>query len=337
MMSLENEGTGATEIASGQEQGNVSGQTDTSKETASGQTAASAGTQTVDPGVPVQGAGAEGGITPPVFTPNFKFKIYDKDYEIPEWARGGIKDPEVEKQAREVFEKFYGFDIVKQDRNTTKAELAEAKDYIARTDADLTRLGQLVRDGDFDTFFGELKIPEDKILQYAIQLAERRQWTPEQRQAWQDSQSAKAQNRALLDTNRSLETENQRVAVQQREFEVNSVMSRQDVLPVVQAYNQGMGSPSAFKELVIEIGNAAWASRQEDLTAEQAVQRALRYIRGANPNIGKPSPVSNGVVTPSDKSVLPNIQGRGASPVRTTVKSLDDIKRITREREAQGI
>jgi hypothetical protein len=269
----------------------------------------------------------------PSYTPNSKFKVLDKELEFEDWAKSAIKDAETEKKVRELHEKAYGLDSIKQDRQTLKTELGEAKERIASTDRALETVGQYARQKDWDSFFDALKIPKNDILQYALQLVQREQMPPEQKQAWEDQRRAQQQARYYQEQNQSLTQKTQSLEVQQLEFQLSQVMSKPDFSPVIDAYNAGMANPGAFKDFVVRIGQS-YAASGNVISAEQAVTEAVRHLRAANPQIGAPvatTPVASQVVQPSSKQTLPNISGRGASPVRSAVKSLDDLKQRARE------
>lgn len=269
----------------------------------------------------------------PAFTPNFKFKVLDKEHEIDEFIRPAIKDSDSEKKIRELYEKAYGLDSVKNDRQTLKSELAETKEKMAQTDAALEVIGGFVRKKDFDSFFESLNIPKQEILQYALQLVQREQMSPEQKAQWEASRQAQQQARYLEQQNQQLLQSQQQFAVQQRTWELQQAISSPDVRALADAYNAGMGSPEAFQDYVIQIGQA-YAARGHDIPAQQAVAEAIKHLRAVNPSLGASQQAAQ-VVQPSAKPVIPNIQGRGTSAVKSTVKSLDDLRKKAKEIQTQ--
>lgn len=336
-MTVESQGTEVTEITStegGQGNGVQSPTSGVSESATEAKGLASLPTPDSDI-VKKAGSVTPAAGTPAAYAPNFKFKLHDKELEFDDWVKGAIKDPETEKKARDIFERAYGLDVVKQDRQTLKTENHTLKERISSTDKALEQLGDYVAKDDFDSFFGELKIPEEKILRYALKLVERNQWSPEQKATWQASKDAERRAETAESRAQQLEARQQQVDVQQREFELNQVMSKPDIAPAVQAYNSGMANPGAFRDLVLHFGNAA-AMQGKDISAEEAVNVAMRYLRGANPNLGQTPSQQSSVVQAHGKPVIPNIQGRGTSPVKSAIKSLDDIRKLTRELEARG-
>lgn len=268
-------------------------------------------------------------VEAPKYAANYKFKVLDKEHEIDEFIRPIIKDADTEKKIRELYEKAYGLDSVKTDRHNLKSELSETRERMAQTDQALETLGQYVRQKDFDSFFEGLNIPKQDILQYALQLVQREQMSPEQKAQWEASRQAQQQAKYYEMQNQQLMQSQQQFAVQQRTWELQQAVGSADVKAFAEAYNNGMGSPEAFNDYVIQIGQA-YAARGQDIPAQQAVQEAIKHLRAVNPSLGVQQQAAQ-VVQPSAKPVIPNIQGRGTSAVKSTVKSLDDLRKKAKE------
>lgn len=283
-------------------------------------------------------AGAAAAPAKPAYTPNFKFKVLDKEHEFDDFVRGAIKDADTEKKLRDIYERAYGLDSVKSDRQTLKGELSTLKDRLAKTDGAIETLNGFIGKNDYDSVFDALGISKDKILRYAVELVQRDQWTPEQKASWEAGRSAQQQAAYYQQQNQQLMQSQQQLAVQQRSFELERVVSAPDISAVAQAYDAGMGTPGAFREYVIRIGQA-YAAQGKDIPAAEAVQEAVKHLRAVNPSLGvsagAAAPASN-VVAGNTKPVIPNIQGRGTSAVKSTIRTLDDLKKRAREMEAMG-
>lgn len=268
---------------------------------------------------------------PPAYNPNYKFKVMDKEHEIDEWLRPVIKNQEMEKKVKELYEKAYGLESIKPKHQAIKEELEQTKAKVAETDKALDILGKYVAENDFDSFFEGLNIPKNKILEYALELVRREQMSPEQKAQWEHSRQAKEAARYYEVENARLQQSQQQFAVQQRTFELDMALGVPEAKVVADAYNAGMGSPGAFKDYCIQIGQA-YAARGQDIPATQAVSEAIKHLKAINPSLGA-AVVAGGaqVVQASQKPVIPNIQGRGTSAVKPAVKSLEDLKKRARE------
>jgi len=275
---------------------------------------------------------------PPPFTPNLNLKVYDKEYEIPERFRALIKDKESEKEVREVFEKAYGIDFVKSNRDSLRSENAQLKSWREQAEGTFQHLGNLAADGRpeaLTTLFSNLGLTRDKILRYALNIAEK---TPEQLAAF-DAQMA--QNAALTERERTLAAmgaQNEELSVRIREIELGQYLSRPELAPIVQSFNAGKDNPDAFQSFVVMIGQAHYAKTGEDLPVETAVQQAISYL-GAQatqpPAVSTPQAHAAGnphnVVPKPTKETLPNISGSSKTPVKSQIKNFEDLKRATAE------
>jgi hypothetical protein len=273
----------------------------------------------------------------PAYNPSFKFKVLDKEKEFDDWIRPVVKDADTEKKVKELYEKAHGLDSVKQDRETLRTELASAKERLTNTDKAIQTISEYASQRDWDSFYEALGIPKQEVLQYALNLIQREQMPPEQKAQWEASRRAQQEARYFQEQNQQLQQSQQQFQVQQREFELSQELSKPEVSAVVEAYNAGMANPSAFRQLVVTIGKAHAASGN-DIPAAQAVQEAVRQLRAVNPQLGAMSAAqeTQKVVAPSSKPTLPNIQGRGTSPVKSTVKSLDDIRNLAKSFESHS-
>lgn len=266
----------------------------------------------------------------PVYTPNYKFKVMNKEFEIDEWLRPAVKNQDVEKKIKDLYEKAYGLEAIKPKHESMKEEFDQLKQKSIQTDQALETLGKFVQEGDFDSFFEGLNIPKNKILEYALDLVKREQMSPEQKTQWEASKAAREAARYYEVQNQKLLESQQQFAVQQRTFELDIALQQSEAKVFADAYNAGMGTPEAFKDYCIQIGQA-YAARGQDIPASQAVSEAIKHLRAINPSLGAQTQAATPVVQASQKPVIPNIQGRGTSAVKTAVKSLDDLKRRARE------
>jgi hypothetical protein len=267
----------------------------------------------------------------PAYQPNYKVKSYDKEYEIDEWVRPYIKDADTEAKFKKLYEKAYGYDVKTQFHDELKSEYEKVRSEYDQTDKALSMLGEFVKDNDFDSFFDGLNIPKNKVLEYALDLVRREQMPPDQRQAWEANQLARQQAKYYQAQNEQLLANQQAFAVQQRTFELDNAIQHPEARAVVDAYNAGMGTPQAFKDYCVQIGQA-YAARGQDISAQHAVSEAVRHLRAVNPGLVQAqAPSATHVVQASQKPVIPNIQGRGTSAVKSTVKSLDDLKKRARD------
>ena len=294
----------------------------------------------------------------PSYTPNFKFKVLDKELEFEDWAKGLVKDGDTEKKVREFHEKAYGLESVKADRATLKAQLGEAATKLTEYETGINNLHAAKAKKDYDSFFEAWDIPKEDIIKYALEVVKREE-DPNAKAQWENSrraiqeQSAFETEQLCFDENAvvlfqsAFETEQQRFhqsrvefAVEKRLFELDYELSKPDNSVFIQAYEQGSGKPGSFKEFVQQIGASVFATSKRDIPASEAVQIAIGHLRAANPMLGmKQEPTvetAQKVVSASNKPVIPNIRGSGGSPVRQAPKSIADLKARAKELEVMA-
>jgi hypothetical protein len=275
-------------------------------------------------------------VPAPAYEPNYKFRVKDKEFEFEDWAKGVVKDKETEEKIRDFHAKAYGLDAVKQAREAAVAELQDLKSSKETVDTALKELGTYRANKDWDSFFEALDVPKQDILKYAVELVQRDQWTPEQRAQWQQSREAMNAAKHYQVENQQLLARQQQLSVQQRSFELEQALVQPEVVEVAQNYDAGTASPGAFRQFVIQIGQAH-AARGEDISAAEAVAEATKHLRAvmAQNAAVQQQAATPKVVMPHQKPVIPNIQGRGTSPIRSTPKSFADLRKRGKELEAQ--
>jgi hypothetical protein len=286
---------------------------------------------------------------PAPFTPNLKFKVMDKEHEIPKEFQGMIKDEKSEKMVRELHEKALGLDIVKQKFNETREEknslIAENTEIKRSIDGLRTVVQGAIKSGNLlklDDFFSKLQIPEEVIMKYALQKVQFAELPPEQRQILEANMSAEKRAEMLQ---AQYEDSQSQVATQAQEMKAQMLehtLAREDIRAVAQDWDTKVGKPGSFKALVAQVGHLAWlqSDGKVDLTPEQAVQEVMRGYGlqaptaaapgNATPAPGTPAPAQKRVIQRTTNTI-PNVQGRSSSPLKAKPKSIDDLKKLYKE------
>jgi len=334
MLGVESAITGATGMA---------GTMATNKEPVQEQTASegdvSHETKASEPEKPVQkavsGEVATKGEASEAYQPSFKFKHLGKEHEFEDWVKPFVKDAETEAKMRSLYEKSYGLDFLKTDKQNLKTQLQEVSTKYAETEKAIETIGSYARNKDWDSFFESLSIPKEEILKYAIEVVRREQMPPDQKAQWESARQAQQAAKYYEQQNQTLQQQQQQFQVEQRTFQLQNEISKPEISKIAEMYNAGMENPSAFEQFVIRIGQQ-YAAQGQDIPVTQAVQEAVRHLKAVNPQLGS-SPEqmqetpANRVVQPSGKPVIPNIKGRGTSAVKSTVRSLEDLINKSKE------
>lgn len=288
--------------------------------------------------------GAEQTPEPATYTPNFKYKVLKDEKEIPEWARALVTDAEKEKQVRELFEKSEGLEVVKEHRTILENENKAMREHWGPQVQVMQEVSGYLQKKDYDSFFEACNVPEVEILKYALKRLQLRE-NPAELAAYNEQRELQKQNLTWQQKYDNLLESHTGTVVQQRERELESHLSRPEILSVVQAFDARVGRPGAFRAEVINRGKL-YAQMNQDVPVEQAVQEILTLVGaslGTNQSPGiqgattaAQTGMPSGGETPRPRPpVLPNIKGKGTSPAKKAVRSVADLRKLAKQYSAQ--
>lgn len=273
--------------------------------------------------------------TPPAYSPNYKFKVGPKEHEIPEWVRPVVKDSDSEKLAREFCEKAYGLDFVKDENQSLKGENQTLKQENTQILEVINQVNGFLQKGDFQSFVEALQIPENMVIQWALEVAQRRK-DPQAQAQWQQQRvqsQTQAQREAevqqLYQQNQTYQQQMQQMATQVRATELNMALSQPNVSEFVKAFDARMGREGAFQDEVINRGLIHFHTTGKDVPAFQVVQEVMQLFQGFTQQAAQPGQVQSAPQSQAAKPVIPNIQGSGASPTKKVPKSIADIRALS--------
>lgn len=278
----------------------------------------------------------------PAFTPNFEITVSDQKFEIPERFRSLITDEMSQKEVREIFEKAYGLDYAKPRHEKLKSEYQQ---YRQSTDPLLKswgKLSQMYQKGDLDNFFKGLSIPDSVIAKYALSKLNYAELTPEQKAAYDQQVALREQGYIANEQAAHYQSEFERMSVENRTFQLDTVLARPDVIAMREAYDSKLGA-GQFRDAIIDHAANVWKNTGKDISVEEAIQgvwsKIAPFVQTMQGNASPAQPGSNGLIPPHNtpvKPTIPAIAGRGTSPAKTKVKSIDDLKQKYKEISAQG-
>lgn len=289
------------------------------------------------------------GVVPnvgPAWTPNWKFKAAGKEHEIPEFLRGVVKDADTEKQLKELHEKAYGLDLVKNNYQTSQAQLQQLQKTVL---PEYTKLKKTVdsvlmyrNSGDLDSVFESIGIPPQAIAKWMYQRLQVQELSPEQRSVYENEQNLRKQNYALQERVQTLSQGHEQSQLQARATDLQTALAKPEVQSVAESYNTRMGQPDAFWNFVCQQADFMERSSGQRVFAEQAIQQSLKILGtsivpgqaqgalqpGAVVGNGNPA-LAQGNVNPP---IIPNITGaRNISPTRKMARSVDDLRKLAKE------
>lgn len=295
----------------------------------------------------------------PAFKANTKFKagVYNKEtreleqkeYDIDKRFHSLMKTPEDEKLVRELHEKAYGLDSVKERYNETRTfannVFQENTDIKKSIDEVRTIYRSAVASGNYhklDKFFDKLQVPQDVVLSYALAKVQLNEMDPAQRNAIVGQLDAENKAEELARQQAQTSESFAQIAHQNKQIQLDFTLNRAEVSPLAQAFDERMGTPGAFKKAVEQAGQLAWLTSKQDLTPEQAVQAVIKQynlttspmVPPAKVNAGQGQPGAGGAQKPVVKraaGTIPNVQGRSTSPLKSKPKDMDALLKYRKE------
>ncbi len=288
-----------------------------------------------------EGEGGEGEAAAPKAyesKTNFKYKVLQKEKEIPEKYRSLIKSEEDEKELRELFEKADGLEEHFKPKHEalqgTFNQLQAEHNYML---GHIDEARQAYQRGDMDAFFEKLQVPPQKVLQYAMEKLNYQELPPEQRAMIDARRNAERQNIELQRQQTFQQRQYQQQVQQAHNQLLNSELARPEVKSVMEAFDQRNGRAGAFLEEVNKRGQyeAAISNGRVILTPSQAIEKVMTlYGLKAGAPASAPAvvnpPASGGAQ--GKGSTIPNVGGgKSQAPVKQKPRSIEDLKKMHKE------
>lgn len=284
---------------------------------------------------PASGVADAQPAAPAPFQPNFKFKAFGKEHEIEDTFRSLIKDKDTEEKVRKFHEKAYAMEKFQEDSKKFKGDF---ESYKAQTEPNLKAMNHfnnLLKNKDWDNFFGGLQVPKEEIFDWVRKQLELESMDPRQRSEIERANQIRQQNYAYEQQMQEQTQSFQQLSVQTRQMQLDSLMARQDISSQAEKVDQAYGRIGAFRDLVIEEAANHWHRTQQDLPADAAVQLALKKFGVfLSPQGAVTSPAQ--AAAPSAPAgnaapIIPHVAGSGRSPVKKSPRSLDDLRAIAKQ------
>jgi predicted nucleic acid-binding Zn-ribbon protein len=272
------------------------------------------------------------------WTPNYKVKAYDNEYEIPENFRSYINQ-ENEKNFKEVFERSFAFDTIKQKYKDAHSKYQEVNGKYDTISKNLDKLSKYVQSGDFDSFFGSINIPEGDIQKWIYNKLQIQSLPQDQQQLYNKNSEYQKQLSSMQEQYEEMQSKlgefesyKQEQAIQQRHSELDSAINNSEYKSLAESYDARVGQPGAFKNEVILRAAAVANATGKDLSVQEAVQEFAKLVAWNNQNGVQAGGVAQ---KGNSRPTIPSVSGKASSPVAPQVKSIEDLKKLAKA-AAQG-
>lgn len=284
---------------------------------------------------PVEGEGGEE-QTPlevaPAYTPSYGYKVYGQDKQFPEWVQPLIINKDAEETFRDIFSKADAVDHFKEKNEGISQQYEQLSHEVSEKYqpivSELHNAAKAMQKGDMGRAFKILGIDEGAALKWAVDQANYRQMTPEEKYAYDAKINLARENEDLRSQNENLSVAQQNAAIEQRERELEYVLQRPEINSVMQQFDQSRGQIGAFRNEIKSYAAGMYRSSGQDVSAEEAVERLMSLMgHGRTPASQPGAPVTPQVVSRPSHPVIPNFKGGQASPVKKKVTSIDELRK----------
>lgn len=266
------------------------------------------------------------------WVPDYKFKVRDNVMEFDKSLQGHVTK-ENHKILKELHEKAFGLDYAKERLNKYDAqfkEMDQSVQKLRRYEEVSSQLDLMLSKGDFTSFQKTLQIPDEVVMQRAMDILKAKEMSPEERQKFEMQELSQAQMYSLEQQNQNYQKQLMEHAVSQRQTQLDGLLTSPELAEVVKDFDARAGRPGAFKERVWGHGLNVWNTQKIDLSAEDAVKGFLDYAGiklGQVANVNAQTTTVPPTVTTAPKETLPNINSNGKSPARKVYSSIEDLKK----------
>ena len=269
-------------------------------------------------------------IVSDTYQPSFKYKAYDKEFDMPEWTKNFIKDKETEEQFQKLFSKSEALEPLKKKHDDLRLEREAERKQWAEAYRPISEAQYYLSQKDYKNFFKSIQLPDDEVIGYVKNIIAYHDMTPEQRQIYdrnsqQTAQSYQAQSRLA-----ELQEQNAQLVRNQHEFEYSRVLAMPEVQKFREAFDARLGE-GAFRRHADQYGDSFyWRSGgTKNTTPLDAVSHVMNQYKGLFEASGQTSESAQANTRPERPSgVIPNV-GRGksaSSPMKKRFRSVEDLR-----------
>ena len=262
------------------------------------------------------------------FVPNLEYEVRGQKKQFDERLKDLIKSKEHEDLIRDLHTKADGIDTIKEQREYIRNQFSGLQKEVNQV-LDMTERGDLkgaLQSVGWDTSdIGKtlqgLGYDKRSIIEYAYSLAN---LTPEQEQYQNQLRQAELEKRELAKQTQTFQSQLEQIQVQSRRTELQNILSKPDIQPIVEAFDKEYGSNAFFQE-VANRGALYWHQSKKDVPPEQLVQEVLRFARHLPQ---QQTPTQTPPKRKEDLPVIPAVGGGGSqAPVSKRITSIEEMKR----------
>ena len=266
--------------------------------------------------------------------PDYKYSIKSEDHEFDEFIRPAIKDPETEKQVRELYTRAYGLDHVKAnlEQERERARQFEEQTNTFKSEAELAKQGieglkKLAKE-DFASFAHLAGIEDNTILNYANNRLDYREKPEHERRMIDSDMERRTQSYQNNIEMENLRRQNIALMQHQHQTKLSQAMAVPEIAEFEKAFNSKMGE-GAFRQHVNNYGSMQYKSTQQYVEPSIAVQQIYSQFKPLF--MDKLEQVNKQGTNTTTKPPTNLGPGRTSSVVTKRLKSLADLRKRANE------
>ena len=276
------------------------------------------------------------------YTPNYKFKVMDDEFEFDEKIRSAITSKEVEEHLRDLYTKSHGIPKLKETIEKTKRDYDEVQSKYSRTETEygqlregIDKLGQLSQK-DFGLFRRTMNIPEDIIIDHAEEILRYRNADSDEQRRLDQLQQEKLNGYQSQNEAERLRRENSEFQKFRLQYELDHALGTSDISDFAKKFDTKMGG-DAFKRKVVNYGATYWNQHRQFISPADACKAVIGEY-GVFFADGNTAPTSQQSTTREAPKPIPNLgSGSTVSPTMKKFKSIDDIRKLSDQMEKERI
>lgn len=270
----------------------------------------------------------------PAYTPNYKFKSYDQEYEFDDDIKPLVTNKQLEDKFRDLFTAARGIEGVRKAKEKTQSEYQEYKKSVSPVMDLVNKANKAYQEKDYNSFFKTIGLSDQEVLQYAYKQLEYMEMPQDKRAQIDETNRLRSDYSKVREESELLKAEFQEIQKQKALSDLDQALSSQEVSNLVSAFDQRNGA-GAFKQEVINRGFAIFQATGQNLTPAQVVQDLMSKYSFAF-NQGQPqaaqAPQTPNVAQRKEVPVMQVPKGASTSVAAKQIKTLDDLHAVRKEK-----
>lgn len=284
-----------------------------------------------------------------------KVKVMDNEYEIPEHIASAIQSEEQAKEIKEIYEKAYGLDPLKAKRDYFKeqsqnyqSQYQEINNKYTEQSNMLNFYNDLINKGDMAIFQKFTGVSDQMVLDRAAEIIRHNELTPQERAEYNRNIESRQRQYSQDFYNQNQASQADFDAITEQHRKLDDHLDQGQFSGFVNEFDKrnGYGSfKNAVIQRAIQMEEAASKSGQPKVVSiEEAVDSTLNYLgysqgqstipqQNLEQTGTTPEQANSPKVVVQKKPVIPKVTSGGKSPVKKTVKSLDDLRKLADQLE----